>query len=295
MIVITGATGNIGSRITETLLGAGKKVRVIGRNADKLQPFVDKGAEASTGSLEDEIFTTEAFTGATSVFAMIPTDFVAENVRDSQNRSGYVTAKALHKAGVPYVVNLSSLGAHLSENTGPILGLRDQEQRLNKLDGINIIHLRPTFFMENLLGNLSMIKNDGVNGSPLKADLVFPLIATQDIAKVAGEYLLNTDFTGKSFRELVGPKNLSMNEITGILGKAIGKDDLTYVQFSYEDTKKALVDMGLSDDVAESYNELYRWMNSDDFGTERELTDDNTTETSFEEFAEYMADLYKSG
>ncbi len=295
MYAITGATGNTGSKIAEHLLAEGKKIRVIGRNAEKLQPLVDKGAEALTGSLEDQEFVNSAFRGAFAVYAMIPSHLTAENFRAYQNRVGEVLANVLKVSGIEYVVNLSSLGAHLSEGTGPILGLYDQEQRLNQLKGLNVVHLRPTYFMENLFANIPLIKSQGFNGGPLKADVSFPMIATKDIVKVAVEYLMKLDFKETSIRELLGQRDLSMNEITQIIGKAIEKPDLSYVQVPYDAVEQYLVQAGLSPDMARLLIELNRSINEGSAITGTPRTEENTTETSFEEFAETtFAPIYKS-
>ena len=101
MFVITGATGNIGSKIAEILLSQGQKVRVVGRNAGKLQGFVGKGAEAAVGDLKDSTFLTGAFSGATAAFAMIPPDYTAGDFREYQNEVGASIAAAIRNVGHP--------------------------------------------------------------------------------------------------------------------------------------------------------------------------------------------------
>src|ERR1700690_4353349 len=129
---------------------------------------------------------------------MIPPNYTASNFRAYQNSIGVSIAEAIGKSGVKYIVNLSSQGAHLPEKTGPIKGLRDQEERLNKLRGVNSLHLRPTYFMENLLVNIEMIRNMNIMGSAIRGDLKFPIIATKDIAQFAVDRLLKRDFAGTS-------------------------------------------------------------------------------------------------
>jgi uncharacterized protein YbjT (DUF2867 family) len=294
MYAITGATGHVGGGIARILLSEGKNVRAIGRSAERLRPLEEKGAESCVGSLEDEAFLTRAFAGAAAVFAMIAPDLRAENLRAYQNRIGAVTARAIEKAGVKHVMHLSSLGAHLPEGTGPVTGLHDQEERLNKLDGVSVLHLRPTFFFENFLNSIPVIKKMGVNGSALRGDVPFPAIATRDIARVAAERLLALDFGGISVRELLGQRDLTMNEVTNILGKAIGKSDLSYVQFSYEDAEHSMVELGISPDVARSYIELNRAINEGTAVSGAPRSKENTTETSIEEFAKVFADAYAS-
>ncbi len=292
MYVITGATGNTGKRISELLLDEGKNVRVISRNRERLQPLVEKGAEPAVGSLTDEDFLTETFRGATAAYAMIPPDLQVENVREYQNKAGEVIAGALKKAGVKYVVHLSSLGADLTEGTGPIAGLHDQEERLNKLAEVNVLHLRPTFFMENFFNYIPLIKEQGINGSPIEADIPIPVIATTDIAKAAARHLIELDFSGHSVQELLGKEDLSMGRMTKILGNAIGKEDLQYIQFTYEDAEMAIIGMGISKDAARSFIELYRSINQKNLISGANRTEENTTETGFEEFAQVFADIY---
>ncbi|MCG8607758.1 NmrA family NAD(P)-binding protein [bacterium] len=292
MIAIMGATGNVGSKLSHNLLRRGKKVRVIGRAAQKLKTLAAEGAETAVGDIRSTNFLTEAFTNAGAVFALIPPDYTAENFRAYSNEIGASIAEAIKNAQVEHVVNLSSTGAHLSEGVGPIKGLFDQEQRLNKLEGVHILHLRPTYFMENLLDSIDLIKNMGINGGAIRGDLKFSMIATQDIAEVAAEVLSTLDFTGKRAQELYGERDLSMDEATRIIGSKIGKSDLNYVQFPYEEFKKSLLQIGLSEDVSDQLVEMSQALNEGVLGASKERTSENTTGTSFEEFAELFAQVY---
>ena len=111
MYVITGATGNTGSGIAEALLARGEKVRVVGRSAEKLERFVQKGAEALSADLGDEAVLARAFAGATAVYVMIPPDSTSEHWREQQERQSDALAAALQKAGATHAVTLSSVGA----------------------------------------------------------------------------------------------------------------------------------------------------------------------------------------
>ena len=263
MYVITGATGNIGRAIAESLLTRGEAVRVIGRDAAKLKALADLGAEVRAGSLADAAFLHEAFAGATAVFVMTPPAVVAENVRARASEVGTAIAGALAANKVSHVVHLSSLGGDLSEGTGPVLGAHDQEERLARIEGLHVLHLRPTYFMENLLGNIGLIQSAGINGGPLRADLSFPLIATRDIAAAAVEELVGREFTGSSHRVLLGAEDFTMAEITRRIGRAIGRPELAYLQFPYEQTVEAMVGMGLSRDAAQGLVDLNRTMNEE--------------------------------
>lgn len=294
MYVITGATGNIGSKVTGILLERGEKVRVIGRHADRLQQFVSRGAEAVVGNLKDSAFVARAFKGADAVFAMIPPDHAATDFRAYQNEVGESLATAITQAGVKYVVNLSSQGADRSSGSGPIIGLHDQEQRLGRLTGVNIVHLRPTYFMENLLINIPLINRHGIAGSAIDGDVKLAMIATRDIAAHAATLLVNRGFKGISYRDLLGERDLSLNEAYSVIGREIGKPDLRYVQFSYDDAAKSMREMGMSTDASRLMNEMCKAINEGLLATGRQRTAENTTPTSIEEFSLVFADIFAS-
>jgi len=127
--VILGASGNTGSIIADFLLSKGGKVRVVGRDAGRLQRFVRKGAEAFTADLSDAAALTKAFTGAHAAYLMLPPIFS----REEQERESDAIAKAAKDSGLRYAVHLSSYGAHVPGGTGPIAGLHSSEQKLNAI------------------------------------------------------------------------------------------------------------------------------------------------------------------
>ncbi|UCG61025.1 MAG: NmrA family NAD(P)-binding protein [Candidatus Zixiibacteriota bacterium] len=292
MIVITGATGNIGSKITSKLLNQGKKVRVIGRDAKRLQVYVDQGAEAFVGDLSDQQFLTRAFKGATVVFCMIPPNLTAKNVNDYQRTIGTSIVTAVKNAGVTHVVNLSSIGAHLTRNAGIVQGLHDQEERLNDIVNLNVVHLRPAFFMENLLSTIDMIKSQNMVGAPLDGAFRFPTVAIQDVANVACDYLTKATFTGHTVRNLLGQRDINYNEIVKVLGQAIGNKNLKYVQFPYEQAQTAMVNTGISDSVAAALTETMKTTNEGPFLAEAHRTPESSTPTSIEEWAKTFAKHY---
>ena len=291
--VITGATGNTGKVIVDILLNRGKKVRVLGRNTEKLKHFAAQGAETMTGELSNGKFLQTAFTGAQAVYTLIPPNFQADDFRGYQNTISDAVVKAIEATSVRYAVTLSSVGAHLKEKAGVVQGLYDMEQKLNRLKGLNVLHLRPSYFMENLFGQLGMIKQMGIIGSPIKGDLRFPIVATQDIGQLAAEKLLELNFKGTSVQYVLGPRDVSYNEIAPVLGRAIGKPDLKYVEFPYEDTKQAMMQtMGLSTSSAGAMVEFMQSMNEGLIMKDAIRNTENTTPTSIEQFAQVFARVY---
>lgn len=294
MLAITGASGNIGSKAVELLLSRGERVRVIGRDASHLQGLIDRGAEFVVGDILDTHLLTDVFTGATAVFTMIPPNYSTAHFRKYQKEIGESIVCAVSNSGVKHVVNLSSQGAELPGGTGPILGLRDQEQRLNSLPETHVLHLRPTYFMENLLSNIPLIHQMGIAGSPVRGDQKFAMIATKDIAVKVAEHLVRCDFTGKSVHDLLGQRDLTLNEAAGVIGSKIGCPELKYVQFPYEAAEKGMMAMGMSPDVSRLFIEMSAALNEGLFAVGRPRAPENTTPTSIEEFAETFAQLFET-
>jgi uncharacterized protein YbjT (DUF2867 family) len=295
MIAVTGATGNTGKRITETLLAKGKKVKVIGRSEDKLSHFMSRGAIAATGSIDDAAFLTSAFKGADAVYAMIPPNFTADSFRYYQNRIGNAIKEAIIKSEVRKVVTLSSIGAHLTEGAGVVQGLYDFEQTLNSIEGIDVMHLRAGFFFQNFFGMIPVIKMMGVlGGFPIDPQIKMPMVHTNDIGEVAVKYLLNPDFTGKSYVYVSGQRDLSMSECAPVFGNATGNKDLKYVQFPYEDARKGMLQMGASASMADAYIEFCKALNSGRVGEDYKRTEENTTPTSIEDFSAEFAYVYNT-
>ena len=292
MYVIVGATGRVGSRVADRLLTAGKRVRVISRSFDRLKNFMSRGAEPFAGDAADTEFLTRAFSGATAVFSMIPPNLGAAKLRAYQNEISGSISEALVETGVKHVVNLSSIGAQFAAKTGPILGLHDHEKRLDRIRALNVVHLRAAYFMENLLTNIDLIRSRGILGSALDGGVSLHMIAVDDVAEAAARLLIDLDFTGKSVRLLLGERDLTMKEAADIIGRAIGRPALTYAQFSYEDSRKAMVGMGISPDVARAFVEMSRGLNTGYINRGTRRTPERTTRTSFEDFAKEFARAY---
>lgn len=283
--VICGATGHVGSRIAEKLLAGGEPVRVIARDRIRLGPLATKGAEAWPGDLEDTRFLTKAFTGAQAAFVLVPPKFDAADFRGYQNRIGEALLAALSKARVPHVVTLSSIGAHLPDGTGPILGVHDLESKFERLPDAGVVHLRPAYFMENHLYGIPVIRGNGIYGSPIRPDVPIPMVATKDIGDIAAQVLRKKASPGKSVRYLLGPRDLTMAEAARILGETIGNPKLPYVQFSERDARKAMAEMGMSDSLVSAMLEMYRGFNAGKILPTVERGAGNTTPTTLEEFA----------
>jgi uncharacterized protein YbjT (DUF2867 family) len=294
MIVIMGASGHTGKRISEQLLKDGAKLRALGRSAEKLMGLSAHGAEVVTGDAGDASFLTKAFRGADAIYTLIPPDAQSPDYRKQQDQQGDAIVKAIRDSGVRSVVFLSSIGADVPAGTGPIAGLQAQEARLRQLEGTNVLILRAAYFFENLYETLGLIKHQGINGSAIAGDLSMPMIASRDIADVAARALKALDWEGVVVRELHGQRDLTHAEATRILGARIGKPALPYVQFPYADFVTALVQMGISPNAAGLYAEMARAINDGTVSAREPRRPENTTPTRFEEFADELAVAYQS-
>ena len=280
--VILGASGNTGSVVADFLLSKGEKVRVVGRDAGRLQRFVDKGAVAFTADLSDAAAITKAFSGARAAYLLLP----PVKSREVQERESDAIAKAVKESGLRYAVHLSSYGAQVAENTGPLVGLHASEEKLNAISGLSALHLRAGYFMENNLAAIGMIHGMGLVGNALLPDVKLPMIATRDVGNYAAQRLLHLDFSGKQTRELLGERDLSMTEVTAVIARGIGKPDLRYQQLSYDQVQQALTDLGVPPKGAALYVEMYKAINEQVVVPLEPRSPENTTPTSFERFVQ---------
>jgi uncharacterized protein YbjT (DUF2867 family) len=251
---ITGSLGNISKSLAEILIAANHQVTIISSDSTKVDVIEALGATAAIGSVEDVAFLTDAFLGKDAIYTMVPPNYGAANIREFISGIGQNYAEAIMAAGIKRVVNLSSIGAHLDGGTGPIAGLYDVERHYSKLEGVAIKHLRPAYFYVNFYGNIDMIKHAGILGSNYDAETPMVLVHPHDIATVAAEEL-QQPFTGKSVRYVASDENTAGN-IASILGKAIGKPELPWVEFSDEEALQGMLQAGLPEAMAKSYVEM---------------------------------------
>ena len=293
--VITGGAGNISKHLAEKLLKAGHDVTVISRNAENIKPLVDLGAKPAIGSVTDTTFLIKTFTGADAVYTMVPPNYATTDMKASIAEVGKNYADALKAANIKYVVNLSSVGAHLPDGVGPVSGLYRVEQAMNELKNTNIKHLRPTYFFANFLANVGMIKNMNIIGGNFGgADFKMLLADPSDIAEVAFDELKNLNFTGHSFR-YIGSDERSTDDIAKILGDAVGKPQLPWVTFTDEQAYGGMTQVGLPENIAKNYTEMGHAMQDGSmFEDYWKHHPDKLGKTKLEDFAKTFAAVYNS-
>jgi len=284
MYVITGASGHTGAVAAKSLLSRGQKVRVLGRNPDRLKDLASAGAEVFVCDITDATKLTEAFRGAEAAYVLMPPNLASSDYRTFQEQVSDSAATAVAASKLNHVVTLSTVGADKPSNTGPAVGVHNLEEKLNKIDGVNVLHLRAGYFMENTLGQAGAIHAFGKTMGPLRPDLKLSMIASRDIGAIAAEELMAKNFAGKQTRELLGQRDIDMNEVTRVLGKAVGKPDLSYVQAPDDQFKAALMQMGMTSNMAGLIVEMAHALNSGHMRALEPRSPRNTNPTSYETF-----------
>ena len=160
MYVIIGATGHTGSVIAKRLLAQGKKVRVVGRNTERLSSLVSLGAEPFAADITNKAAIATAFSGAEAAYVMIPPALTNPDYAAYQDQVIEAIAFALDKGAPRHVVTLSSFGADKPDKTGPIAGTHRMEERLKRISGLNALYVRAGYFMENTLAQARVIQQD---------------------------------------------------------------------------------------------------------------------------------------
>ena len=286
MYVILGASGHTGAVVANTLLDHGKRVRVVGRDVKKLAPLVSRGAEAVAADVTDADAMIRVLAGAEGLYSMTPPNLTSDDYRAFQDKTSDAMATAIEATGMKYVVTLSSVGADKAEKTGPIAGQHYMEARFADIAEINVLHLRPGYFMENTLPQASIIKEFGMMAGPVRVDVPLPMIATKDIGAVAAQHLLHFDFNGQQSRELLGQGDVTYADAARIVGNAIGKPALAYIQLPDEQVIMALTQMGMSKNVATLICEMAGALNDGRIIPLEPRSERNTTPTSYKTFVQ---------
>jgi len=290
---IIGGAGNTAKPITEKLLDAGQQVTVVGRNPKHLETLVAKGAKAAIGSIDDINFLTKAFAGADAVYTMVPPMYDTTDWKTDIAKKGKNFAKAIADNNIKYVVNLSSIGAHTAVGAGPVTGLFNVEKVLNTLIGVNILHLRPAYFFQNLLSNVPLARNMNFIGTNFGGpNYKLVLVSPSDIADVAAEELLTLNFKGQSVKYISSDER-STDDIASVFGNAIGKPSLPWITFTDEQALEGMLNAGLPAEISKNYAEMHHALQSgtmlEDYWKHRP---ESLQKTKLEDFAKVFADVY---
>lgn len=250
MIVVTAPTGQIGRQVVAALLhGDGEEgMRVVVRDPERLAAEVRDRVEVVVGSHSDREVVERAFEGADAVFWLVPADRQSRSIFEAYVGFSIPAADAIVRLSVPRVVTVSALGRGLQGFAGNVSGTLAMDDLLRRT-GTHTRELANPSFMDNLLRQGALIRDEGVFRGTLPADLKLPLIATKDIAAAAVSWLRDHTWTGQEAVDLLGPEDLSGNDIAAILTEVLGRP-VRYERGDRGEDQRNLARLGISEPIA---------------------------------------------
>jgi uncharacterized protein YbjT (DUF2867 family) len=287
IIAVTGATGNVGRKVTPLLLKMkGVQVHILTRDKEKTKHLAESGATVHEGDLADAEFVARATATADALFWVTPTPLEAEDLRVYQNHLGANAASAVVANRIGRVVNLSSIGAHIGHDTGPIDGLHDVEAHLDQAAitvDTKVTHLRPAFFMENFLLVAKPILEEGVVPLPVSGGRKVPMIATGDLAAESVLQLVLRDEHKDPIVPLHGPRDIEFDIAARTIGEALGSP-VRHVRIDPDQARASFMAIGASEDVASRLVQMYESIENGHLKHKLPRTFASTTPTAFHRF-----------
>ena len=280
MIVITTPTGQIGRQVLDHLLDSKEKLRVIVRDPSALSADVRQRVDVIEGSHGDAAVVEKAFAGADAVFWLLPPNPRALSVEAAYVDFARPACAAFRSQGVRRVVGISALGRGTpwADKAGYVTASLAMDDLIAS-SGVAYRALTNPSFMDNILRQAASIKNQGVFFSPIAGDSKRPSVATRDIAAAASRLLLDASWSGVSEGPLLGPEDLSFNDMAEIISDVIGKQ-VRFQQITFEAFKARFVSSGMSDAMAQGNTDM-AWAKNEGLDNGVKRTKENSTPTSF--------------
>ena len=271
-IVISESTGQIGRPLTDQLDFAKHDIVLIGRDRSKLEDAENRGATVAEGDLFDGEFLRETLTGADTYFFLPPPNFQSDNMVEEYRRVATVSRDAARAAHVERIVHLSTLGGHLErEETGLIRGQHFAETIIR--DGApHVLHLRNGFFLENYLGAVPTIAEQGAIYFPVSPEVRYSFVSAIDIARIAHDLLDAPTWTGHRVVEFQGRDAYSFGEVAEQFAKGLGRE-VAHVAVPPDAAVEAMVGMGMSQSYARDLTKIFTSIEAGILQPEFERTD----------------------
>jgi uncharacterized protein YbjT (DUF2867 family) len=285
VIVITTPTGLIGHQVLENLLDCGEQLRVISRNPSEVPADVLERVELIEGSHGDAAVVDAAFEGADAVFWLAPPDPRAESVEEAYVGFTRPAVGAFKTHAVKHVVGVSALGRGTpwAARAGNVTGSLAMDD-LIAASGVAYRALTNPSFMDNIVRQAESIENEGVFFSPIAGDRKLPSVATRDVAAAASRLLLDETWSGVAEVPLLGPEDLSFDDMAEIISEVLGKE-VRFVQTTFEAYNDRFVSFGMSEAMAKGMTDM-AWAKNEGLDNAVERTAGNSTPTSFREWCE---------
>ncbi len=282
MIVVTTPTGHIGSQVVENLLAANEAVRVIARDPARLPTGVRARIEIVQGSSDDEGVLMRALEGAESLFLVVPPSLTTNDVREYYLRFTRPACRAIAGQGVHRVVTVSGLGRRVAVNAGPVTASFAKDVEIERT-GVHFRALWCPGFMENMLRQVDALKHQAAFFAPVLPDLKAPLVATRDIAVRGAQLLIDRSWTGQDGLAVLGPEDLSANDMASIMTDALGKS-IRFHSMPAHEYRAQFLRFGASEALAQDLVDMYAAKDLLDSAEPR--TPENTTPTTFRQWCD---------
>jgi uncharacterized protein YbjT (DUF2867 family) len=245
MILVTGATGTVGSEVVRRLLAAGERPRALVRDADKARERLGEQVEQVVGDLNRPETIGAALAGVDRLFLV-----TTQSSRQPEWERGVIEAAT--RVGVGRIVKLSVFRA---DERSPLQIARQhgQAERALEQSGVAFTIVRPVFLMQNLL---AMLRDGAIYTAA--ADGRVAMVDARDAAAVAATALTEDGHRGRTYT-LTGPKALSFDEVANTLSRETGRPT-RHVHVSPDKVRAALEGLGVAawfaDDMAKLHGML---------------------------------------
>ena len=259
MIAVTTPTGNIGHHVVQHLLDAGEALRVVARDPAKLPQAVRDRVEIVEGSHGDAAVVDRAFEGADVIFWLCPPT-PSETPAAATVDFARPGAEAMRRHGVARIVAVTTLGrgTQWQDKAGNVTGSIRMVDLLRET-GAAVRGLALPAFMDNALQQVEAIRGGRMFG-PLDPDKKVPHTATRDVGAAAARLLLDRSWTGQQDVPLLGPEDLSYNDLAAIISEVIARE-VRYQQVPFDGFKAQLRERGMTEAFAQGYVEMLRAKN----------------------------------
>lgn len=283
MIVITTPTGQIGKQILDQILDSSEPICVIARDPSALDPKIRDRVSVVQGSHDDIDVLTKAFAGADCVFWLVPPNPHTDSPKDHYINFTRPACEAIASQGVKRVVSVTSLGHGFRQNAGLLTAAFVMDDLIEGT-GVSYRALRMPFFLENLLNQVESIKGQGVFFMANESDRQLATVATTDIAETAAKLLLDDSWSGQDSVPVVGPDELSPNEMAQIVSEVLERP-IHFQQVGGESYKATMMQHGMSEAWAQGIVDMVAAQNQGIYDADpRTLRP--TTPTSFRQWCE---------
>ena len=285
MIVITAPTSSIGKKVLHRLVDSCADVRVIARDANRIEPADRKRVRVVEGSHSDREVVTRATEGADAVFWLVPPNHKASSVDEAYSGFTRPGLAAMRSQGVRRIVGISALGRGTAQagSAGLVtasLGMDD----LIAESGIAYRAVTCPSFFDNLLRQAQPIREKSVFFSAVDPSRKLPGCATQDIAETSVRLLLDEAWTGAGQQAVLGPEDLSFEEMARVMTSVLGKP-VKCLRTDYDAYKQQFLGRGMSEAMAQGMIDMVR-AKSEGLDNGEARTGENTTPTGFREWCE---------